>query len=248
MTDIEQVSTDAVRAEHNPPWVDASEYPFVPRYIEVDGAYDPQDHARRLEAVIERLGLRDITLVVHDFGGPIGLNYAIRHPDNVKRIVLFNTWMWSLADDARARMLDRIIRSPLGAFLYRRINVSPRFLLPQAVQDRAKLPAPIHHQYVHPFPTAESRNGMLALARALVGSSSWYEALWSQQGVLSSIPTLLLWGMKDIAFSPRDLERWQSVFASQRTISFPEAGHFVQEEVDAATLNAVITQFIDLNP
>lgn len=45
-----------------------------------DALYRPEDHARRLEALLEHLGLEGITLVVHDFGGPIGLSYALRHP------------------------------------------------------------------------------------------------------------------------------------------------------------------------
>ena len=53
--------------------------------------------------LVDSLGLRDITLVVHDFGGPIGLAYALERPDNVRRLVLFNTWMWSFADDRRFR-------------------------------------------------------------------------------------------------------------------------------------------------
>jgi pimeloyl-ACP methyl ester carboxylesterase len=53
--------------------------------------------------------------------------------------------------------------------------------------------------------------------------------------------------MKDITFSPRDLERWQSVFASPETVSFPDVGHFVQEEADILVLNEAITRFLDLN-
>src|SRR6185437_9468981 len=59
--------------------------------------YRPADHAKNLAMLIDRLGLKDITLVVHDFGGPIGLSYAVEHPENVSALVLFNTWMWSLA-------------------------------------------------------------------------------------------------------------------------------------------------------
>ncbi len=58
-------------------------------------SYRPEDQARNLARLIETLGLKDLTLVVHDFGGPIGLAYALDHPENVRRLVLFNTWMWS---------------------------------------------------------------------------------------------------------------------------------------------------------
>src|SRR5215218_9512398 len=55
------------------------------------GAYTPADHGRNLQALIAHLGLQDIVLIVHDFGGPIGLSYAIHYPENIAGIALFNT-------------------------------------------------------------------------------------------------------------------------------------------------------------
>ena len=63
-------------------------------------------------ALVETLGLKDLTLVVHDFGGPIGLAYALEHPENVRRLVIFNTWMWSLAGDRRSRAPAACSASP----------------------------------------------------------------------------------------------------------------------------------------
>jgi len=54
-------------------------------------AYRPEDQARRLAAFVEALRLKDFTLVVHDFGGPIGLSLALDRPDAVRSLVLFNT-------------------------------------------------------------------------------------------------------------------------------------------------------------
>jgi len=100
--------------------------------------YRPAAQARRLEELIKRLGLKDIVMVVHDFGGPIGLAYAIRHPDNVRGLVLFNTWMWSLAGTPAER-LSRLFSGSLGRFLYTRLNFSPRVILKAAFGDKRKL-------------------------------------------------------------------------------------------------------------
>jgi pimeloyl-ACP methyl ester carboxylesterase len=212
-----------------------------------DGPYRPEDHARNLTELITTLGLREITLVVHDFGGPIGLSYALENPSNVKRIVLFNTWMWSLAEEPQARSVDRLVRGSLGDFLYRRLNVSPRFLLPQIFADRSRLTPAIHRHYLQPFPTRESRTALLALARNLVGSSSWYETLWNKRGNLRDIPALLLWGKKDPTFGPKARERWQTVFAKSETIDFADAGHFVPEEASAGEITEHIYQFLKGN-
>ena len=61
--------------------------------------YEPQDHTRRLLALVDALQLTGITLVVHDFGGPIGLAAALAHPERIERLVLFNTWLWSVEHD-----------------------------------------------------------------------------------------------------------------------------------------------------
>lgn len=192
--------------------------------------YRPEAQAAYVEQLITTLGLRDLVLVVHDFGGPIGLSYALKHPDNVRGLVLFNTWMWSREDDPTTRRVGRLFGSALGRFLYRRLNISPRVLLKMAYGDRRRLTPEIHRHYLAPFPTPNDRHAPWVFARALVGASGWYEALWQQRERLRDKPALLLWGLKDPAFGADDLRRWEQLFTNARTHTFPDAGHFVQEE------------------
>ena len=77
-----------------------------------EAPYTPADHARRLAALISELGLSDLTLMVHDFGGPIGLAHALEQPDNVARLVLFNTWLWSVQKNKTAQQASRLFGSP----------------------------------------------------------------------------------------------------------------------------------------
>ena len=56
--------------------------------------YSTQNHSSTLEKFVTNLQLSNITLVVHDFGGPIGLNFAINFPDKIKRIIILNSWLW----------------------------------------------------------------------------------------------------------------------------------------------------------
>ena len=59
-------------------------------------SYTIEAQAKNLQVLLDSLDLEDITLVVHDFGGPIGLSYAIENPEKVSRLVIMNTWLWSL--------------------------------------------------------------------------------------------------------------------------------------------------------
>lgn len=208
-----------------------------------DAPYRPADHAARLAALIEHLGLRQITLVVHDFGGPIGLHYAVEHPENVRRLILFNTWMWSLADDVSVRRASRVLGGPVGRLLYTRLNFSPRLLIPTLMGKGNRLAADVHRQYVDAFPTPRERVAPWVFARELIGSSDWYADLWRRRERLRGKPALLLWGMQDAAFGPPALERWQQALPDAETERFPRAGHFVQE-TEGASLVPRIEAFL----
>lgn len=150
--------------------------------------YTPQAHASRLQKLIARLHLRDLTLVVHDFGGPIGLPYALHHTSNVKRVVVMNSWMWSLAGNKAVEMASGFLAGPVGRFLYRRLNFSPKVLLKAAYADKSKLTSQIHDHYRAPFPTPSTRQAPWILARELTASSEWFESLWSKREALDGIP------------------------------------------------------------
>lgn len=192
--------------------------------------YRPVDHARNLETLIDHLGLRDITLVVHDFGGPIGLAYAVKHPDNVRSLVLFNTWLWSLQGQLRYELGDRVFASPLGRLAYLRVNVSPRFLVPLAFGDRRRLTEEVHGQYTAPFPQASDRQGMWTLAQEFTRSGRWFDSLWRRRDAFAHKPALVLWGMRDRFMPPAFLARWEAELEGPLVRRFPNAGHFLQEE------------------
>lgn len=204
-----------------------------------DGAYRPADHARRLSAFIEHLGLKDIALGVHDFGGPIGLSYAVAHPDNVKKLILFNTWMWSLADDPSIVKGSRMLGGGLGRFLYRWLNASPRFLLTSMWKNTATLTPHIHQHYLKAFGTRDERVAPWVFARELIGSGDWYDALWQRRDRIQDTPALLAWGMRDPGFNERYLERWQGALPHAEVARFADAGHFVPEEAGAEVIQRV---------
>jgi len=207
-----------------------------------DFSYTPEAHANNLEEFITRLQLKNITLVVHDFGGPIGLSYALRHPDNVKRIVLLNTWMWSLEEEKRIRQVSRFMRSSIGRFLYLQMAFSPRILLPQGYHQRKHLTKDIRRHYLKPFPSASSRLGTWRFAVALHEANPYFAQLWAQRGKLQSIPKLILWGEKDKLLPLHFLDTWQQAFPEARIVRF-KAGHFLQEERGSEII-AAIKEFI----
>lgn len=191
--------------------------------------YGPRGHARRFGDLMEHLNLRDITLVVHDAGGPIALDWATRNPGRVRDIVLFNTWMWSLADNLPAQRLASLIGNPLNKFYYRVLNASPSFILPPLFADRHRLPRTTQTQYMEPFRLHADREGVYGMVEAMRRDHRWYDDLWSRRENLVDKRFLNLWGVKDPLFGVDALTRMEDTFPHHTTIRYP-TGRFIPEE------------------
>jgi pimeloyl-ACP methyl ester carboxylesterase len=191
--------------------------------------YSTQNHSKTLEKFVFKKQLDNITLVVHDFGGPVGLNFAIQFPDRIKNLIVLNSWLWSSKDDPDFMKLRKILKSPLLPFLYRYLNFSPKYILPKSFGDH-KLSGRLLRQYTRPFADRTQRNGALAFARSLLNDQDWFEELWSKREPISNKPTLFIWGMKDPVLKPHFLEKFVSGFTNSETIRLKKCGHSPQEE------------------
>jgi haloalkane dehalogenase len=194
---------------------------------EFDGT--PQSHSKNLTAFIEKLNLTNITLVVHDFGGPIGISAAIQNQTRIKQMVVFNTWLWETKDNPSAQKVDKILNSGIGKFLYLRMNFSPKVLLKKGISDKSNLSKKVHSQYIKPFPNKSSRLSLLRIGKSLVGSSDWYQKQWEQLHKLDYKPWLILWGTKDEFITMEYLQKWKNRLPNA-TVKEYSSGHFLQEE------------------
>jgi len=77
-------------------------------------SYLPEDHAANLTTLIERLDVRDVTLVLQNWGGPLGLSNATAHTKNVARLVILSTWAWPVDRDPYYSAVARRCRRPAG--------------------------------------------------------------------------------------------------------------------------------------
>jgi haloalkane dehalogenase len=85
---------------------------------------------------------------------------------------------------------------------------------------------------------------MWVLAKALLAESEWLSSFWAKRGRLAEKLVLILYGAKDPTFGPDKLARWQHAFPRHRTLTYPEVGHFVAEELGSAALGP-IADFLD---
>jgi pimeloyl-ACP methyl ester carboxylesterase len=198
----------------------------------------PQSHSKNLTEFIEKLDLKEITLVVHDFGGPIGLSSAIQNNNRIKQVVMFNTWLWETKNDPEAQKVNKIINSGIGKFLYLRLNLSPKYLLKKGFNQKKNLPKKVHKQYINPFPNKSSRLSLLNIGKSLVGSSDWYQEQWLDLDKLEQKPWLILWGTKDEFITTAYLQKWKKRMPNAKVKEY-DCGHFVQEEKTKETIQEI---------
>ena len=195
-----------------------------------DWGYLPEQHAENFAALIDHLDLRDITLVVNDWGGPIGLSYALAHPQRIQRLVLLNTWMWSVKNDGYYRMFSAFMGGPVGRFLIRNFNFFGRAVVPIVYGKRKKLTREVHQFMIAPLADKAKRKGAWVFPREIIASSAWLAGLWAQREKLAHIPTTIIWGMKDIAFREKELNTWVEALHPENVIRLDDVGHYPQDE------------------
>ncbi|HWQ67671.1 MAG TPA: alpha/beta fold hydrolase [Methanospirillum sp.] len=195
-----------------------------------DWSYLPRDHADILEKFLDSLDLHSITLVVGDWGGPIGLSYALNHPDKISLLVITNTWLWSVRNDWHYQIFSKFVGGVIGGWLIKKRNFFARDIVQAAFGDKRKLTSEIHNHYLAPLANPDERKGTWIFPREIIGSSDWLHSLWTQADILSTKNILIAWGMKDMAFRERELNRWIQRYPNAQVIRYPDAGHFVTEE------------------
>jgi haloalkane dehalogenase len=205
-----------------------------------DWNYLPEEHAKNLTALIEHLDLKNITLVLQDWGGPIGLHYAVNHPDNVKRLIVMNTWAWPVDRDPHYVLFSAFMGGPIGRWLVKHRNFFAGTFMRAAFGDKSRLTPQAHEQYKRALPSAAERKGCYIFPKQIIAATPWLGYLWSKIGALRDKPALFVWGMKDVAFRERELQRWQAALTRSHTVKLPTVGHFVQEEAPEALEQAVM--------
>jgi haloalkane dehalogenase len=206
-------------------------------------SYRPSDHAAHVEALLNRLDLHGVTLVMHDWGGPIGLSYALRYPERIRKLVIFNTWGWPHDRDPWIGAFSRLMGGPLGRVLIHRYNAFARWIVPLAFADRSRLTDEALRAYADPLDTPAARHPSWVFPRALLGETPWLRALWADRHRLAGTPALLCWGTRDLAFgADRYLRRWTRLFPDARVHRL-DAGHYVPDEC-GPELAAVVRDWI----
>jgi len=206
-----------------------------------------------LEAVVEELELGEaITLVLHDWGGMIGMAFAARHPSRIARLILLNTAAFHLPSGKRLPWQLRLARSPLlGALLVRGLNAFVAGAVRTAVR-RGPLDAEIRAAYRAPYDSWRNRIAVHRFVQdiPLAPRDESYELVSQVAERLPSftgIPSLICWGMQDFVFDESFLQTWRRYLPHAEVHRFVDAGHWVLEDA-ADEILLLVTRFLRANP
>jgi pimeloyl-ACP methyl ester carboxylesterase len=190
--------------------------------------FTPREQSQVLEEFIERLGLHDLTLVMQDWGGPIGLGLAGRRPELVRQFVLGNTWAWPTTISEPRGKFSKIAGGPIGEFVQMNFNGFVRIALGHEIVR--PLPPDVADVYVQPFRPLERRGVAAFYPGQITAASEYLAEVQAGLARISDRPTLIIWGMRDPGFPRVDLERFEKAFPNHKTRELADAKHFFYED------------------
>jgi haloalkane dehalogenase len=203
-----------------------------------------------LERLLDHLGLTEnITLVLHDWGGMIGMAYAVRHPERIRRLVILNTAAFHLPKTKPFPPALRICRdSAIGAFLVRGFNA---FSLAASYVGckRNPMTPELRRLYRLPYNSWKNRIATLRFVQDIPltpGDRNYDLVSAISAGIdqFRDLPMLIIWGELDFVFDRHFRDEWQRRFPKAEVHSFAEAGHYILEDLQE-TVVPMIAGFLD---
>ena len=239
-----------------PPLVGAGFRAIVPDHLGFGRSDKPDDpklyrihrHAARLAALLEALDLRQVTVVPQDWGGPIGLAWAARHPERIRSLAILNTVAHRPPRNVPIPLPLQLFRAPgTGEVLVKGMHAFVRFFLFQAgVVHRERITAQVRAAYLAPHPTWSSRTAVLVFPREIPSGpagrvSDFLAAVHEGMVAQKDKPVFIAWAMKDPAFTPEYLTNlWLRDYPRAEVLRLEDAGHYLQEDAHERIVPALV--------
>lgn len=195
-----------------------------------DYEYTLENHVNNVIELIEELEIEKFSLIVHDWGGAIGMGVATRMPNKVTSMTIMNTAAFKSLDIPFRISLCKL---PLiGEKMVRHFNAFAWPATFMAVEK--KLDSDIKNGYLYPYNNYKNRIATAHFVKdiPLNKNHRTWPTLNNIEEKLNTVdcPKLFLWGAKDFCFNMKFLARWKDFFPKDKYIVYPEAGHYLLED------------------
>lgn len=205
-----------------------------------DYQYTLENHIQNLTRLVQFLDLKDITLVVHDWGGAIGMGLATRFPHLIKRIIILNTAAFTSTDIPKRIALCKA--GPVGEFLVRGLN---GFAWPATfMTTKKRLPANVKKAYLAPYDSWKNRIAVSRFVQDIPMSEahpSWKTLKTIEDNLPKlKVPKLIVWGGLDFCFNQSFFEKWVAIYPDAEAHWIADAGHYVLEDAPKKAIESMI--------
>src|SRR2546426_2647648 len=176
-------------------------------------SYTLAQHINNLEALLDTLKLERLTLFLHDWGGPIGMGYALRHPERVKRFVVFNSAAFPVS---RIPLRINVCKLPgFGALAVRGLNAFAGLAPAMACAKRERMTPAVKAGYLAPYDSYANRVAILRFVQDIPMRPSHptyrlVEEIGRGLALFKDHPMLIIWGALDWCFTADFLKEWQA--------------------------------------
>lgn len=198
-----------------------------------------------LEALLEHLEVREnITLVLHDWGGMIGMGFAARHPERIKRLVLLNTAAFHLPESKPFPWALWICRETfIGTLLVRGLNAFSAMASHVGVK-RKPMDKAVREAYVAPFNSWANRISTLRFVQdiPLKPGDRNYELVSDIEqslGQFTHTPALICFGLQDFVFDKHFLAKWREHLPLAKVHEFADCGHYILEDASGEVIGLI---------
>lgn len=213
-------------------------------------SYTLPQRVKDLEEFLQAKGInQNITLILHDWGGAIGMSYARRHPETIKKIVILNTSAFHLPKNKSFPFALWITRTFLGAFFVRAFNAFSVGATLIGVK-RIKMPREVRRAYCAPYNSWNNRIATLRFVQdiPLKKGDPGFDYVVDLQNHLHLFlhtPTLIVWGLKDLVFDIHFLEKWIEYLPHAQVHRFEDCGHYILEDAQEEVGKLIIDFLAD---
>jgi cis-3-alkyl-4-acyloxetan-2-one decarboxylase len=231
---------------------------LVPDHIGC-GLSEKPDETRydfRLNSRVEDLGFfldrlkikKDLTLILHDWGGMIGMAYAVKYPERIKRMVILNTAAFFLPEKKRLPIRLQIARNLTFIAKPAILNFNLFAIAALYMAGKKRLDKEIKQALLAPYDKPQNRLAILKFVQdiPLNPSDFSYSVVNNTEQNLFRLkdkPIMICWGMKDFVFDKDFLLQWQHRFPDAQIYQFSQAGHYILEDIPEIILKYV-NQFL----
>ncbi len=208
-----------------------------------DYSYNLKQHINNLNALLDYLQIEKFQMIVHDWGGPIGIGTALQRIEQLQKLVILNTAAFT--DGFLTSRIKFLKDSRLGEWMIRKLNL---FAWPATWMTVTNpLDDEIKRAYLYPYDSFDNRIGVARFVQDIPMDEmhpSWETLKEIEEGLPTiKIPKLILWGKKDFCFTEHFFNRWQEIYPDAQSYLFDDCGHYILEDAHPA-IEKIIREFL----